>query len=86
MIAPTLLQILCCPQTHQPLRPADAPLVELLNRQIAAGQVRNGAGAVVALQINGGLVREDGKFLYPLRDNLPILLADEAIPLTLPAG
>jgi uncharacterized protein YbaR (Trm112 family) len=27
------------------------------------------------------LLREDGKILYPIRDNIPVLLADEAISL-----
>jgi len=26
-------------------------------------------------------VRDDKKFLYPIRDNIPIMLIDEAIPL-----
>ncbi len=33
-------------------------------------------------KIDGGLVREDGKCLYPIRGNIPIMLIDEAIPLT----
>ena len=27
------------------------------------------------------LVREDGKLLYPVRDDIPIMLIDESIPL-----
>ena len=76
-----LLRILCCPETHQPLRPADALIIETLNRQIAGNQLRNHAGALVALKIDGGLIREDAKLLYPIRNQLPILLVDEAIPL-----
>ena len=29
-----------------------------------------------------GLVREDGDWLYPVRDDIPIMLIDEAIPLS----
>jgi uncharacterized protein YbaR (Trm112 family) len=81
MLDPALLKILCCPQTHQPLRPAPASLVDMLNRQIDAGQLRNAAGALVARKLDGGLVREDARMLYPVRGRLPVLLWDEAIPL-----
>jgi len=80
MIDPELLKIMCCPETHQPLALADAPLVELLNRQIAAGQLKNRAGQLVKEKLDGGLVREDRKFLYPVRQNIPVMLIDEAIP------
>jgi uncharacterized protein YbaR (Trm112 family) len=80
-IAPDLLAILCCPETHQKLRQADVALIEKVNGQISAGALRNRAGKPVAETIDAGLVREDGKCLYPIRRNLPILLADEAIPI-----
>ena len=82
MIDPELLKIMCCPETHQPVAPAEPPLIDKLNQQIAAGQVRNRAGQAVTEKIDGGLVREDRKFLYPIRGNIPIMLIDEAIPLT----
>jgi uncharacterized protein YbaR (Trm112 family) len=31
--------------------------------------------------MNGGLIREDGKYLYPIRKDIPIMLIDEALPL-----
>ena len=81
MIDPELLKIMCCPETHQPIAPAEPPLIDKLNQQIAAGQVRNRAGQAVTEKIDGGLVREDRKFLYPIRGNIPVMLIDEAIPL-----
>jgi uncharacterized protein len=81
MIDPDLLKILCCPETHQPLAPAAAPVIENLNQQITAGSLKNRAGKPVSEKLDAGLVRSDGKFLYPVRNNLPILLVDEAIPL-----
>ena len=81
MIDATLLQILCCPETHQALAVAEPPLVDKMNQQIAAGLVRNRAGQAVKETIEGGLVREDRRFLYPIRQNIPIMLIDEAIPL-----
>ena len=57
------------------------PLLEKLNRQITAGSLKNRAGKPVSEKMDAGLVRSDGKYLYPVRHNLPILLVDEAIPL-----
>ena len=81
MIDPELLKILCCPETHQPLSPADAGLVERLNSQIASGQLRNRGGQPVTRKCDGGLVRKDGRFVYPVCEDIPILLINEAIPL-----
>jgi uncharacterized protein YbaR (Trm112 family) len=81
MTEPDLLKILCCPETHQQLRGAGTGLVEQLNRQIAAGQLRNRAGASVNAALDAGLVRADGKVLYPIRGGIPVMLVDEAIPL-----
>lgn len=33
------------------------------------------------LKLEGGLIRADGKRVYPIRNGLPILLIDEAINL-----
>lgn len=81
MMDAELLQILVCPQNRMRLGVADAALVARLNRAIAAGEVRNGAGQPIGCPIQGGLVRRDGAVLYPILDGLPILLADEAIAL-----
>ena len=82
MIDAELLKILCCPETHQGLTPAEPALVEKLNQQITANQLRNRAGQPVTEKIDAGLVREDRKFLYAIRQDIPIMLIDEAIPLT----
>ncbi len=82
MISPDLLAILCCPETHQDLKPADTDLVEKINQQIAKGQVRNRGGQTVQEKIDAGLVRADGQWLYPVRQDIPVMLIDEAIPLS----
>jgi uncharacterized protein len=84
MIAPDLLQILCCPETHQDLLPAETTLIARLNDQIRAGTLKNRAVHPVRETIDGGLVRADGKLLYPIRRNIPVMLVDEAIPLDAP--
>ena len=81
MIDAELLKILCCPETHQRLRWADEVRMAGVNQQIGAGQLKNGAGKIVAEKISAGLLRQDGKVIYPLRNNIPILLIDEALRL-----
>jgi uncharacterized protein len=76
-----LLDILCCPETHQPFQLADAQLIADLNAKIKAGQIKNRDGKVVTEPIESGLVRQDRKYLYAVRNNIPLLLIDEAIPL-----
>lgn len=82
MISPELLAILCCPESHQELRLAPPELVTKLNQEIAAGKVRNVGGAVLKESIDGGLIRADEKVLYPIRQQIPVLLIDEGIPLS----
>jgi uncharacterized protein YbaR (Trm112 family) len=75
-----LLAILACPETHQPLAEADAALIERVNAAIVAGDQKNVAGGAVAEAIDGGLLREDGAILYPIREGIPILLIEEGLP------
>lgn len=82
MIDPELLKIMCCPETHQPISLAEASLIEKLNQHITAGQLQNRAGQMIREKIDGGLIRADQKFLYPIRQDIPIMLIDEAIPLS----
>jgi uncharacterized protein YbaR (Trm112 family) len=86
MIDTELLKILCCPETHQELRVADSALVEKLNQQVATGGLKNRAGQPVKKKLDGGLVRADEKFLYPVRQGIPVMLVDEAIPLKPASG
>jgi uncharacterized protein YbaR (Trm112 family) len=81
MVHPDLLEILACPEDKSPLRLADAPLLEKLNGRIRGGGVKNRGGSAVTEEVKEGLVRADGKYLYPVRDDIPIMLIDEAIPL-----
>ena len=73
------LDLLVCPQNRLRLQAAEAPLIERLNSAIAAGRVSNVTGRRVEKPVDGGLIREDGQVLYPIRDEIPILLPEEAI-------
>jgi len=79
MFDSTLLKILCCPETHQDIRVAEDALVAKLNRHITAGTFRNRSGQLVNEPMDAGLIRADGKLLYPVRQNIPVMLIAEAI-------
>ena len=82
MIHPQLLKTLVCPENHAPLHLAEELLLGRLNAAIAAGAVQNRAGRTLEDQLQGGVVREDHAVLYPIIDDIPVLLVDEGIPLT----
>lgn len=76
-----LLAILCCPDTKQDVALADDALVARLNERIAKGDLKNKAGQPVTEKLDGGLIRADRKVLYPIREDIPVMLIEEGIPL-----
>ena len=63
-----LLEILCCPATHQPLALAD-------EKALAAARTRTGKS------FTEGLLRADGQILYPVMNGIPLLLVEEGVSL-----
>jgi len=80
-ISRELLEILVCPETKQPVKPAPPELLERLNAEIRAGRLRNRGGDAVAKEIGDALVREDGRALYVVDDGIPVMLIEESIEL-----
>ena len=76
-----LLSILCCPETKQDVSLADAALIAQLNEAASRGQLKNKANKLVTELLDGGLIREDRKILYPIREDIPVMLIEEGIPL-----
>ena len=79
MIDKRLIEILVCPENQTPLTVADAPLIAKLNHAIEAGEVKNRGGNKVEEPVEAGLVRQGGDYLYPVVDDIPVLLIDESI-------
>jgi uncharacterized protein YbaR (Trm112 family) len=63
-----LLEIFCCPVTHQALRIAGE--AELMSASGKASRL-----------VSEGLICEDGKILYPISNGIPLLVPEEGIPL-----
>src|ERR1041385_1993889 len=76
-----LLAILCCPDTKQDVSLADEALIAKLNESVRRGQLKNKANKPVTEPLDGGLIRGDRKILYPIREDIPVLLIEEGIPL-----
>ncbi len=82
MVDASLVAILACPETHQPVKVADEATVSKVNAAIAAGSLKNRDGEAVSEAIESGLIREDGAYLYPVREGIPVMLIGEAIALS----
>ncbi len=81
MIDKTLLDIICCPETKEDVGVADTELVNTINEGITQGTVKNRAGLVINEKIDGALIRSDKLLVYPVKQDIPIMLIDEAIEL-----
>jgi uncharacterized protein YbaR (Trm112 family) len=76
-----LLAILCCPDTKQDVNLADEALIAKLNEAMSRGQLKNKGNKPVTEPLDGGLIRSDRKMLYPIREDIPVMLIEEGIPL-----
>ena len=81
-VSTELVEILVCPETKQPVKLATPDQLQALNERIRSGDLRNRGGDPVKKEISEGLVREDGKVLYPVEDDIPVMLIEESIELS----
>ena len=82
MIDRELAEMLVCPKDRLPLKLADQPLLSRVNRAIAAGRLEEpgrppGRGPLCTPRWFGS----DDTLLYPIVDDIPVLLIEEAIAL-----
>ena len=76
-----LLAILCCPDTKQEVSLADEALIAKLNEAVSHGKLKNKSNKPITESLDGGLIRGDRKILYPIREDIPVMLIEEGIPL-----
>ena len=81
MLDPKFVKILVCPDNRTPVRVASEQQIINLNQKIEEGALQNIGGRKVNDKLDGGLIREDGDRLYPVRKNIPVMLVEEAIKL-----
>lgn len=62
----SLLDVVCCPETHQSLRFATSDELARLTS---------------TPPLESALLREDGRVAYPIRDGIPLLLVEEQLKL-----
>lgn len=74
-----LLDILCDPISKTPLRMLNSTELEALNRAAAAGSLDTVRGEKVASPLAAGLITVDGKIVYRIEDDIPVMLPDEGI-------
>jgi uncharacterized protein YbaR (Trm112 family) len=74
-----LLDLLVCPVSKAPLRPLGVGELAILNRAISAGQVTTVSGAAVATPLAAGLITRDGHVIYPVVDEIPVMLREASI-------
>jgi uncharacterized protein len=76
-----LLDIICCPVTRSSLELLPEQELATLNELIAAKRIKNREDTVVDSPLAEALVTRSGKLIYPVRDGIPVLLEDQAMPL-----
>lgn len=81
---PLFVSMLRCPRTGGELRLAGGGELAALNQSLLDGQLKNAAGRKLERSMKAALVSACGGWLYPVREGIPVLLADEAVPVGRP--
>ncbi len=77
-----LLEILCCPVSKTPLVRVAPGRLRKLNAAIEAGEVQYVRGEPVTETLREALITEDSRVIYPVVDDIPILLEERGIGTT----
>jgi uncharacterized protein YbaR (Trm112 family) len=74
-----LLEILCCPVSKTPLTRLSASRLKVLNKAIGDGEIQTVRGEKLDQPLREALITEDSKVIYPVIDDIPILLEERGI-------
>jgi ubiquinone/menaquinone biosynthesis C-methylase UbiE/uncharacterized protein YbaR (Trm112 family) len=73
------INILKCPITGEDLRLLTSDEIAMLNKKISDSRVRNADGSFVTKQLEKALINSSGDYMYPIFNNISLLLKDLAI-------
>lgn len=74
-----LLKILCCPESRQELHLLTQKEVDVLNDLQKQEKLKHRNGELVQYGFTGALRRSDKAVIYPIREDIPVLLIEESI-------
>ena len=77
-----LLEILCCPVSKVPLNRLERSRLGKLNKAISAGNVESIRGEKIQTELSEALITDDGKVIYPVQEDIPLLLEEKGIGTT----
>ena len=77
-----LLEILCCPVSKTPLTMLSQDKLDKLNGAIESGDTLYIDGKKVTGPLHEALITEDGKVIYNVQDDIPIMLEEKGIGTT----
>ena len=76
---PNLLNIICCPVTREKLSTATPKQLALINAEIANSTLKKLDGSIAEKPQSKALINATKTLLYPIEEDIPILLENEAI-------
>ncbi|HJL92838.1 MAG TPA: Trm112 family protein [Woeseiaceae bacterium] len=76
-----LLSIICCPITKQSLSFVTRDKLDELNKAINKGLIKTNEGNIQNKNITDALITDNGMILYPIKDDIPVLLENKSIHL-----
>ena len=76
---PNLLNIICCPVTREKLSMVTSKQLALINAEIANNTLTKLDGSIVENPQSKALINATKTLLYPIEEDIPILLEGEAI-------
>lgn len=81
-IPQSLLEILCCPVSHEALRPLEPARLKKLNQNVDAGALLYVDGSAVEEPLTDALITRSGKVVYVIDRGIPVLLPERGIGTT----
>ncbi len=81
-LSSSLVNVLCCPVSHEPLSPLASSRLKKLNQAIEQGSVLFVDHTPVEAPLKDALITRDEKVIYAIDQGIPVLLPDRGIGTT----